>query len=118
MALDIKITKKKDYVYSVELKGSIDTDSYSRLEDELKEIIDDKTKAVVLDMAGVNYVSSAGIRTLLLLHRKAAPSGVLALAAPAGETRTILNVVGLAKAMRVFETLEEAVEALGGEANG
>lgn len=65
MALDIKIIKKKDYVYSVELKGSLDSETYTELEDELKEIIDEKTKAVILDMAGVDYVSSIGIRVLV-----------------------------------------------------
>ena len=61
MALDIKVAKKRDYVYSVELKGSLDTETYKELETELKALIDEKTKAVVLDMQGVNYISSAGV---------------------------------------------------------
>jgi len=65
MALDIKVTKKKDYVYSVVLKGSIDTETHHSLEDELKEIMDEKTKAIILDMGGVSYISSIGIKVIL-----------------------------------------------------
>jgi anti-anti-sigma factor len=65
MALDISIIKKKNYVYSVELKCSVDSETSPQLEEELKEIIDEKTKAVILDMKGVDYISSMGIRVII-----------------------------------------------------
>lgn len=65
MNLDIKIIKKKDYVYSVVLKGSIDSETYQRLEEELKEIIDERTKAVIFDMGNVSYISSIGIKVMI-----------------------------------------------------
>ncbi|NQT22753.1 MAG: STAS domain-containing protein [Candidatus Omnitrophica bacterium] len=65
MSLDIKIIKKRDYVYSAELAGAIDGESYQQLEEELKEIIDEKTKAVILDMGRVDYISSIGIRVVV-----------------------------------------------------
>ena len=61
MALDVKVIKKRDYVYSVELKGSLDSETYKKLEAELEELIDSKIKAVALDMEGLEYISSAGI---------------------------------------------------------
>lgn len=65
MTLDIKITKKKDYVYLVELKGSIDTDTHEKIEEELSEIINEKTRAVVFDMGKVDYISSIGIKVII-----------------------------------------------------
>jgi len=65
MAIDVKVIKKKDYVYSVEIKGSIDNDTHHHLEGELAEIIDDKTRAVVLDMERVDYISSIGIKVII-----------------------------------------------------
>lgn len=61
MPLETKVTKKENYSYSVELTGSIDTDTSPQLKTELSEIIDEKTNVVVLDMAAVDYVSSAGL---------------------------------------------------------
>ena len=37
MALNIKVVKKRDYVYSVELKGSLDNESHMQLEEELMQ---------------------------------------------------------------------------------
>ena len=61
MSLDTKVTKKENYSYAVELTGAIDSDTSPQLKTELSEIIDEKTNVVVLDLAGVNYVSSAGL---------------------------------------------------------
>ncbi|MFH1752748.1 MAG: STAS domain-containing protein [Candidatus Omnitrophota bacterium] len=65
MNLDIIVTKKRDYVYAVSLKGSIDGATYEELEGELKEIIDSKAKAAILDMSDVSYISSIGIRVIM-----------------------------------------------------
>ena len=61
MPLETKVTKKENYTYSIELTGAIDTDTSPQLKTELSEIIDEKTNVVVLDMSGVDYVSSAGL---------------------------------------------------------
>ena len=65
MALDLRIIKKKEYAYMVELKGSLDTETHQQLKEELDEIINDQTKAVVLDMLHLDYISSAGISVVL-----------------------------------------------------
>jgi len=65
MALDVKIIKKKDYVYLVEVEGSIDSETYQELENELNEIITEKSKAVIFDMGGVDYISSIGIKVII-----------------------------------------------------
>lgn len=70
MALEIKIIKKKDYVYVVELKGSLDTETAPLLQEELNEIIDEKTKAVLIDMKGVTYISSSGIGIIIGVKKK------------------------------------------------
>ncbi len=70
MALEIKIIKKKDYVYVVELKGSLDTETSPLLQEELNEIIDEKTKTVLIDMKGVTYISSSGIGIIIGVKKK------------------------------------------------
>lgn len=70
MSLEIKVIKKKDYVYVVELKGSLDTETSPLLQEELNEIIDEKTKAVLIDMKGVTYISSSGIGVIIGVKKK------------------------------------------------
>ena len=62
MALDIKVTEKEPQIYNVVVKGEINTETYMVLADGLKNIIP-KAKAIVMDMAGVTYLSSMGLST-------------------------------------------------------
>ena len=69
MTFAVNVIKKKDYVYVVELKGSLDTEAAPQLEEEMNELIDDKTKAVIIDMKGVEYISSAGIGVIMKVKK-------------------------------------------------
>ena len=62
MALDIQISEKEAQVYTVALKGEINTETYTALANEFKNIVP-KAKAIVMDMAEVTYISSMGLST-------------------------------------------------------
>ena len=70
MPLEVKVIKKRDYVYIVELNGSLDTATHHELEKELQEILDIKAKAVIMNMAGVKYISSVGIGVIVWLKNE------------------------------------------------
>ena len=109
MELEIKIIKKKDYVYSVQLQGSIDTETSSDLEEELKEIIDEKTKAVILDMGGVNYLSSAGIRVVIwakkALQEKNATFAMINLQP---QIKKVFDIMKILPMVNIFDDMSEA----------
>ena len=109
MALDIKIIKKKEYVYSVQLQGSIDTETSPDLEEELKEIIDEKTKAVILDMGGVNYLSSAGIRVVIwakkALQEKNATFAMINLQP---QIKKVFEIMKILPMVNIFDDMSEA----------
>lgn len=62
MALNIQVSEKEALVYTVVLKGEINTETYAVLADGLKEIMP-KAKAIIMDMAQVSYISSMGLST-------------------------------------------------------
>lgn len=109
MALGIKVIKNKDYVYTIELTGSIDNETYQNLEDELKEVIGDRTKAVILDMSGVGYISSIGIKVILwakkTLATKRAAFAMTNLQPP------IKKVFEVTKILPMFDIFEDIPEA-------
>ena len=49
--------------------GRIDSETSPALERELLEAVENGTTNLVLDFAGVEYISSAGLRVLLVLHK-------------------------------------------------
>ncbi len=109
MALDITVIKKKDYVYSIELKGSLDSETYQELQAQLGEIIDEKTRAVILDMSKVNYISSAGIRVIIetkkTLERKNATFAMINLQP---QIKKIFDVMKILPMFDIFDDMPEA----------
>jgi anti-anti-sigma factor len=85
-------TKKADGVLCVALEGRLDTvssrDFGRRMEAELED-----ANRVVLDVADLEYVSSAGLRILLVIHKR--------LEAIGGEGVCVRNASNM-----VLETLE------------
>jgi len=109
MALDIKIIKKKDYVYSVELKGSLDTETYQELEQELKEIINEKTKMVIFDMASLEYISSIGIKVVIETKKTLAKrSASFAMINLQPQIKKVFEMLKILPMVDIFQDMEEA----------
>jgi len=109
MALDIRITKKKDYVYSVELKGSLDTETYQELEQELKEIINEKTKMMIFDMAPLEYISSIGIKVVIETKKTLAKrSASFAMINLQPQIKKVFEMLKILPLVDIFQDMEEA----------
>src|SRR5438105_15704308 len=68
---------------------------------------------VVLDMAAVPYMSSAGLRLLLSIYRQiTAAGGTIALASVADEIQDTMAVTGFLKFFTVHENVTAAVASL------
>jgi anti-anti-sigma factor len=109
MSLDIRIIKKSNYNYFVELKGSIDSETYGQLENELNEIIDEKTKAVVLDMGGVNYISSMGIGVIMRLEKDLkSRNATFAMANLQPQVKKVFDALKVLPMISIFDDVSEA----------
>ncbi len=107
--MNISVIKKKDYVYIVELKGSIDNDTYQQLENELEEIINEKTKAVILDMGGVNYISSIGIRVVISAKKKLTENNAtFAMTNLQPQIKKIFDIMKILPMFDIFNDMPEA----------
>ncbi len=75
---------------------------------------------VGLELSAVTYLSSAGLRLLLLLHRHAAAdSGRLLLIGVPGELQDTMSATGFLSHFTLFDTVEAAAEMMSQEpANG
>ena|SRR3989338_7942990 len=109
MGLDVRVSKKKNYVYSIELTGSLDSETYQQLEGEIDEINNDKIRALVLDMKGVDYISSAGIRVVIStekdLRKKQAAFAMINLQP---QIKKIFDVMKILPIFNIFDDMAEA----------
>lgn len=63
-------------VLTLNVSGRLDTNTAPLLDAEIKEI-GVETKKLVLDFAGLEYISSAGLRTVLIAQKKMNKQGVM-----------------------------------------
>ena len=108
MSFKVTIEKKDTGVFMVKLSGPLDTETHLVFEGEIKNILVDSTKAVILNMEGVNYISSMGIGSLFKLSNAMKKlKGSLLLINLQPQIKKVLDTV---KAMpeAIFTSVEEA----------
>ena len=79
---------------TVALDGRVDTLTAPQLETELTPLLDG-VAALVLDLAQVAYISSAGLRVLLSTHKRMlAAGGTLTIANAVPAVREVFDITG------------------------
>jgi len=94
--------------------GKLDTLSAKTFEAYLKELVDQNAGTLLIDMAQVDYVTSFGLRSLLILAKQLAPSGDrLILFQVNPSVVDVLKISGFLKILTVVDTLDAAKELAG-----
>lgn len=57
----------------IELIGELDLDGAPRLEDELRRVESSDADAIVVDLGGLDFIDSTGIRLLVMASERCAP---------------------------------------------
>lgn len=55
---------------TLELEGRLDTSTAPSLEQEIKDSVTGEIRELILDLKGLQYISSAGLRVLLAAQKK------------------------------------------------
>ena len=93
--------------------GRIDSQSSPEFETALKVKLD-ASKNVILDLGDVPYISSAGLRVVLVAAKQVARSqGKFALAALKPEIMSVFKVSGLTSVLKIFDTADGALASFG-----
>lgn len=94
------------------LFGELDSRTAPLVQDKLLDLPSPQAR-VLLEMSGVNYISSAGLRALLMLYRRMANSdGHVALVGLTESIRDVMTVTGFLDFFAAYDTLPEGVAAL------
>jgi anti-sigma B factor antagonist len=94
----------------VTVSGRIDSSNAAEFEKHLKELMEGGRHRLVLNLAGVTYMSSAGLRTLVsTLKECKKKSGDVRLAAPSERVAEVLSLAGLDSLFQVYDDDTAAV---------
>ena len=92
MTIEIKKTEEETII---ELVGRLDTITAPELDKTINEDIGD-TKNLVLDVKGMDYISSAGLRVLLAAQKKMQKIGSMKVTGVCEEVMEVFEMTGFA----------------------
>lgn len=114
MELSIEISRTKPGVVSLSLIGPVNSDTSSTLDEEISGVLTEPLKTLVLDMAGVDFIASSGVGTIVKaktsLKKK---GGELAMINLQPQVKKVFEIISLLPVMKVFADKEELDEYLG-----
>ena len=105
-------TSEENGIVTVRLEGSLDGKTAPEAREQLQRLLAANTK-LILDLSNVDYLSSAGLRLLLVLYRElAARKGKLVLLGVSEDIRTVMSHTGFLSFFTLVGTAVEAVRAV------
>jgi stage II sporulation protein AA (anti-sigma F factor antagonist) len=103
----------EDGILTLTTNGRLDADTSGAFSDALNQFIDNGNHKIILDLAGVDYVSSVGLRALMLGAKRVAPhGGKIVICAPHARVRKLLELAGFTSILPIAGTRDEALERL------
>ena len=111
--------QEKDGITLVKMQGSLAASTAEHGMQEMRKLIDAGAKRVVINLADIDYISSGGIRVLMMAHKVLRPlNGEIKIAAAKGMVKEALETSGFDLLSRVIgghiqlcNTDEDAVAA-------
>ncbi len=118
MALTVK-TRRVGNVAIVDLNGKVTLgENTGILRDELKSVLAQGNKNIILNMAGVSYVDSAGLGELVGVYTTAAnQGGAVKLLHLQGKMKDLMQVTKLHTIFPSFEDEQQAISSFASKAS-
>ena len=97
------------------VRGEIDLSNADSTFSTLKRVADGAEEGLVVDLSGLDYLDSAGVRLLFTLARAVTRKGrsLRAVVPREAQIRRVLELADVGQLMGLDETQDEAVEQLG-----
>ncbi len=106
-------TERKGNVLVVTTEERIDGINARAFQDALQAAIDDDDRVVILDLRQLTYISSAGLRVILLVARTLQrQDGNLAVCSLSGPVLEVFQISGFDQIIQTYDSQEEAISAL------
>jgi len=106
--MDIVIQQKGDMAI-VELSGKLDTITFSELENAFSKLFNDQVWNILLDCQKLDYISSSGLRVLLVALKKVDEAkGKFYLCNLQPRIHNIFEISGFENIFKIYNSIDEA----------
>lgn len=93
----------------IEVSGRIDSNNANQLGEALNNAITSGNVKLVLDLATLDYMSSAGLREIVSAYKKVQGKGDLRLVQPSQRVAEVLEMAGLDSIFQIFPSQSAAI---------
>jgi anti-anti-sigma factor len=108
MKLTIRTRQTKANVITVTPKGPVDGNTYMLLDKTITGLLNEPIKVLILDMEGVDFVSSAGVGTIMKAKTSLAKKGAeLVMSNVQPQVKKVFEIIRLLPTLGVFQSQEE-----------
>lgn len=108
MSLKVRVEEGRSLTKTLVLEGRLDHESADEFDKQVEAVLATPVKVVVFDLGGLEYVTSAGLRTFFraqkVMHARA---GKAALLNPQPTVQKVLDIVKVAELGSVFRSVQE-----------
>jgi anti-sigma B factor antagonist len=100
-------------IVTLSLSGKLDTTSAKAFEEKILGQIESGERRIVIDLAQLDYVSSAGLRVLLLASKRlSGANGKIALCSLKDQVKEVFDIAGFSSIFSIHGSHEDAVKDL------
>lgn len=109
MSLSIEIAPASNGNQRVALAGRLDTHTHAELDRQLVPVLGSAIQSLVLDLAGLDYISSAGVRSIFKARKAlSARGGKVVVVNPKPQIQKVFDVVKAVPLDEIFSSVQEA----------
>jgi anti-anti-sigma factor len=101
---------KQDNISLLRLKGKLDFTTSSEFEQKFNIMVSEGGKKFIFDLSEVNYMSSAGLRLLLIATKKT--KGNIVLNCVQDSVKQVIEIAGFLSMFRYSNNIDEAANLL------
>ena len=99
--LEVKTAEEEDSSV-IFLIGRVDTNTAPEFEKAYQELLDDGKTKIIVDMVDCSYISSAGLRVLISLHKKLMMGGTLIIRHVSSDIMEVFTMTGFNNILKII----------------
>jgi anti-sigma B factor antagonist len=108
MALNVRVVENRSFSRTLRLEGRLDNETAPVLDAELDRVINSTANVVVFDLADLEYISSAGLRSIFRAQQAMAKrSGRTVMVNAQPQVQKVFEIVKAADLGAVFVSVAE-----------
>ena len=113
MALNVLVTENRSFSRTLRLEGRLDSETAPLLDEELAKVVNSTATVMVLNLADLEYITSAGLRSIFGAQQSMAKrAGRIVLVNTQPQVQKVFDIVKAVDLGAVFVSIEELDEYL------